>query len=491
MDTWDQIDEVIRGAVLYSDGSCRGNSNPGYIGWGIHGYLFTNTEIPKPLVVSNHTVTNKGYSVNRADPLALPIDPMFYIDAYGSSLDIGSNNLAEMLATLNSLKIIKEHKVTIANILTDSEYVVKGLNDWCKHWIKNGWRRKDGTIISNKDVWIELYDLLLTLRDSGKVINISWVKGHENVLGNVQADILAGIAANHSIDKVFKVYNSMMPAKAYWATKSFRHPFLNIRNVYFNTSNEFNTPGEYFQADLGSSNLILGKRHSETSLSFIKLREPNEAIEIVKQSQYSGSECNAIMMINLDFVFSKAVYRTILEHGKYCFNKTVRNFNLLYTDKSPVTLEVNPVGLALRAIDSFNILEEILNSYISQKTLNQPTMNLITGFHDITDVLYTKGTKTVKKEEVPTCVLKDSINSKLDKIIVPVTVKDQVIPIPLLFGLDILVRDALKKLETENPSVYIVTWMESNKTVRYSTIIDCESGYGIWSNFYSNYVFEK
>lgn len=73
-------------------------------------------------------------------------------------------------------------------LLCDSQYVVKGCNDWRQGWKKKGWRRGVVKELANADLWREL-DEALTLVP----IKIEWVKGHVSTLGNERADELANI----------------------------------------------------------------------------------------------------------------------------------------------------------------------------------------------------------------------------------------------------------------------------------------------------------
>jgi ribonuclease HI len=36
---------------------------------------------------------------------------------------------------------------------TDSEYVVKGVTEWCQKWKANGWKTASGTSVKNQDLW--------------------------------------------------------------------------------------------------------------------------------------------------------------------------------------------------------------------------------------------------------------------------------------------------------------------------------------------------
>jgi hypothetical protein len=50
-------------------------------------------------------------------------------------------------------------------------------------------------------------------------------------------------------------------------------------------------------------------------------------------------------------------------------------------------------------------------------------------------------------------------------------------------------RNNLKKIEGLNPRVYLITWRESQQSIRYATVIVTDVGYGIWSNFFADRIF--
>lgn len=74
-------------------------------------------------------------------------------------------------------------------IHSDSQYVVKGCNEWLPSWIARKWKTSTGKAVKNQDLWEAMRDLLI---DSQNQMSIVWVKGHAGVEGNEYADELAG-----------------------------------------------------------------------------------------------------------------------------------------------------------------------------------------------------------------------------------------------------------------------------------------------------------
>jgi ribonuclease HI len=96
-----------------------------------------------------------------------------------------SNNRAEMMAMLRALEWLQGCP---AEIFTDSQYVMNGMNTWWQGWIRKGWRRMEHGVqvpIPNADLWQQM----LPLRKPGQTI--AWVRGHDGNHYNEIADKLA------------------------------------------------------------------------------------------------------------------------------------------------------------------------------------------------------------------------------------------------------------------------------------------------------------
>ncbi len=98
-----------------------------------------------------------------------------------------TNNRMEMQAAIAGLRAVPEGPVTI---VSDSQYLVRGITEWAKPWKSHGWKNPAGRKVRNRDLWIEL-DALVGDRD----IAWTWVKGHGGDAGNEEADGLARLAA--------------------------------------------------------------------------------------------------------------------------------------------------------------------------------------------------------------------------------------------------------------------------------------------------------
>ena len=135
----------------YTDGACSGN--PGVGGWGAVLLAEKNNKIIKRKEIS------------------------------GSVVDT-TNNQMELIAAIETLKALK--KFTEICIITDSNYVKKGITEWLPSWKKNNWKTSSKKEVKNRNLWEELDGLV-----SKNKVDWLWVKGHAGNVENERADFLA------------------------------------------------------------------------------------------------------------------------------------------------------------------------------------------------------------------------------------------------------------------------------------------------------------
>lgn len=97
-----------------------------------------------------------------------------------------TNNQMELYALIMTFPWLP--KDTSIWLYTDSEYVQKGLNCWCKNWIRNGWKTANNKDVKNKELW----QRLITLQKEYPLVSIRWIKAHNGHKWNERADQLAG-----------------------------------------------------------------------------------------------------------------------------------------------------------------------------------------------------------------------------------------------------------------------------------------------------------
>lgn len=98
-----------------------------------------------------------------------------------------SNQVAELTAVVNGLEALKQS--CAVELVSDSEYVVKGINYWMARWVYKGWKTKGHKPVANLALWQRIYELK-------KLHNVTatWVKGHNSCKENIRCDELANQA---------------------------------------------------------------------------------------------------------------------------------------------------------------------------------------------------------------------------------------------------------------------------------------------------------
>jgi hypothetical protein len=319
-------------------------------------------------------------------------------------------------------------------------------------------------------------------------VRINWVKGHNDILGNVLADRLATVGVMASKQKKFINVINIEEAEGYWKYTVNQHPFLANRRMYFNTDSKHARPGEYYLGDHGKEDDLLGKRISDGAYAVVVLDEPDNILELIRDHQIElARDNNTIVMIRLDHLFRPSTHQEINNHGTLALEQiNPHRLDLACLDREPLTRELRPPKLAMRAIDAINELAIKLHHYLEQNP------EIVTT--DLTPILYDVLTKENKKTDTVTVTMKlkpeynvgfaafkVAANYKRDNEIVST-------PITVTVGLDIVERNSLKRLESMSPKVTLITWLEAPEIFRYATIIEVKNAKGIWSGCYSNLV---
>ena len=135
--------------VIYTDGACSGNPGPG--GWGA---ILMYKDHKKEISGGNKETTN---------------------------------NIMEITAVIEALKLVKENFEAKIEIYSDSAYVVNAFNNgWIYNWRKNNWKTASKEPVKNKELWEELYNLTKKHK-----VNFIKVKGHSDNEYNNRCDELA------------------------------------------------------------------------------------------------------------------------------------------------------------------------------------------------------------------------------------------------------------------------------------------------------------
>jgi ribonuclease HI len=131
---------------IFCDGACSGNPGPG--GWG--------------------TILRCGGSEKELS----------------GGENATTNNRMELTAAIEGLSALKRPCSVV--ITTDSQYLVKGMTEWMKGWLKRGWINSKREPVVNRDLWERLNELVKI-----HTVEWRWVRGHDGHAENERCDELA------------------------------------------------------------------------------------------------------------------------------------------------------------------------------------------------------------------------------------------------------------------------------------------------------------
>jgi ribonuclease HI len=101
-----------------------------------------------------------------------------------------TNNIGELVAVLCALKYICRNNLSQCQIFSDSQYVVKGINEWMHNWIAHNWKNSSGQRIANFQTWYFIYEEWKQIIKD-KNVTIRHIPGHS---GNRWNEYVDGIA---------------------------------------------------------------------------------------------------------------------------------------------------------------------------------------------------------------------------------------------------------------------------------------------------------
>jgi ribonuclease HI len=110
-------------------------------------------------------------------------------DMYGSEPDTTNNRMA-LRGAVTALHVLGRKGARLrALMVSDSEYLVKGMRTWAPGWEARGWKRSGGPI-ENLELWRELMSAA-----EKHDVQWTWVRGHAGHPKNEYVDGLAVAAA--------------------------------------------------------------------------------------------------------------------------------------------------------------------------------------------------------------------------------------------------------------------------------------------------------
>lgn len=138
---------------LYTDGACKGNPGPG--GWAY---------------ILEHPASGKMHEESGGEAHT-------------------TNNRMEMMAVIRGFRMMR--MPLVVDLYSDSQYVLRGLKEWMAGWKRGGWKTADGSPVKNRELWLELDELLARHK-----VTHNWVRGHSGHPQNERCDRMAVAARN-------------------------------------------------------------------------------------------------------------------------------------------------------------------------------------------------------------------------------------------------------------------------------------------------------
>lgn len=136
---------------LFTDGACSGNPGPG--GWAY---------------ILRHPASGQSQDGSGAE-------------------EETTNNRMELAGVIEGLASLKRR--CQVDLVTDSQYVAKGIKEWLPNWKRQGWQRKEGgrlKPVMNADLWKRLDELL-----GNHDVRVTHVLGHRGHPENEACDRMA------------------------------------------------------------------------------------------------------------------------------------------------------------------------------------------------------------------------------------------------------------------------------------------------------------
>lgn len=519
------MSEVIKNKmVVYSDGSSK--PNPGFIGYGFHGYTYTDDVPKKNYGGKGYKLTSYGYAIKTKDnedkePAVTPIE---VFDGIGSSTDTATNNTAEVLGLKEALKLADSQNVSHLLVKTDSEYARRGYVEWLDKWAKNNWMNREGKYIANMQSWKDVYQIKQELEAKKIDVQVEWVKGHVGFPGNEKADKLANIGRVNSEAKRQSVDLHRYAADDYWSRNmsAEKHPLICKPWMYFRGLANGQIPGEYYFGNIGKDEDFLGKRDANGGYSIVQLKVTDPLLDKVKKIQIekSGSD-NTIYVVNLRALYSGDRCSDLMDYGastliqvnprrrdlyfidsaslldhngekNYNFDEEIKeaedtgseddetNDSVVKTE--PLTREQRPQKLSARVFDCLTFMKEKLEDYKASNERHNK-------YYDITQEFYQVESKLVKKEYQEQYKLRPEFKVGVISKEFTIEYEGKKLPIRLNLTIDAPDRNCLKRLETYSPKIVLIVWKESDTAIRYATVVECKDATSIWAGFYSNLIF--
>jgi ribonuclease HI len=107
-----------------------------------------------------------------------------------------TNNKMELTAAIVGLRTAIDAGATDLTVVSDSEYLIKGMTRWLSAWIANDWQTTEKQPVKNRELWEQLAALARS-----RSVRWSWVRGHAGHPENERCHVVAAAAARKAARK--------------------------------------------------------------------------------------------------------------------------------------------------------------------------------------------------------------------------------------------------------------------------------------------------
>ncbi len=435
---------------------------------GVHGYLYKDSDVDvssskKP---NNTKITTCGYLSN-SDLKRIKhkiITPSIFIDYYKQYPKSKDSAVVDFL--INLIKRIITHNINSVYIATNNTLLLKLISsDLSK-------------IKTSLEITNEEFKMLSFYLEQFNNFTYRRIYDYETNPGLKRA--YHSILISNNVNKKYSI--KLSNVKYYWNPQNTRHNMFNVRHLIFVNKDE--DMAKYCLANYKKEDMI-GLMTSYLVYSTILTNKPIKEISYLRKLFYSIlGDLEVVCNINIDNLYNLSFLSIYGLYGKDAF--VVKNdYNLIVKtiDGLEIATEVKPVRLSIYGVQNCKSNENILMDYLSHKKNKK---NKLT-YHNVTDEIYDFGKKQTIKKDIND---KTKFNIKVNESEILNSDSKAKINIKLNIGIDTPQRNLLKKIENQNPKVYIGIYLNSGVVMETHCIVDYddERELSVFTNFYSNKI---
>lgn len=502
------------GAVFYTDGS--GDTKLGVAGFGLHGLVYANVPSKTGNGIPGYSISDYGYILDEKlhQEIRIRFDlagektytrdidvestqPICYLKGKGA-LEVGTNNTGEAMAFYRAVeladRLYRHHGIRKFHFVLDAKYVLDTV-ERLPMLRENGWKKSNGEVIANLELWQSMDQLLLRFYQPEITVTFEWAEGHTDNFGNIQADIMAGQAIVAARNEAYYETLDISPAKGYWTKKPADiHPFL-IDTYWYCKPTYPDQPHPtlgLYPMYVGQHDLkrkVMGLPSQSDIHGIVYLSEIPETLLAVKQyclkmeSGKPGFVFDGIWYAEINTIMNRSLQGTLLEGDGALIRYNPMNMSLSSFNKRPLVSKFTEQRLSKTTIEEqYGEVDLLLHRFKSDKLY--PWENAT----DVTHHFYAE--ETGKAKGFKFHVESNShvtVDHHVKKIISDNVYHDVAAKTTLSFGLTCPVKRVFSSIKQSNPKLTLLTRCEHGSLFYFYLVIETKNGeIGLWTNFSSN-----